>query len=376
MSRTLLIHIDAADVLGLVLDARGLAEGGVFADPARLRDAARRADEIIVLVPGEAVTLVEVPRMARQRHRLLQALPYAVEEQLAQPVEDMHIAAPMRIEGERVPVACVAHADMRAWLERLDAVGVLPDRMLPDTLALPLVRDAATVARAGSRALVRSGADAGFAVEADALDMLADRIGPVHDAFVVSSSAELLAKLAPALSTASTLDLLGGPYRPQRRAAAAGPWRLVAGLALSALLLGLLYQWFDYRALRQVHAELNEEAQRLYRRVVPGEGAVLDPVRMLRAESARSGAADSGGALPLLARIAPLLSGGTTTLRMDALEYRGGSLELSVTTPDVPTLDALRERLAALPGVQVELTGASPGDDGVQGRLRVQEDAP
>lgn len=371
MSVTLLIHIDGERIVGLAG-----AANDTISSAAQLAEAARRSDSVVVLVPGEAVTVVEVARIARQRQRLMQALPYAVEEQLAQPVEDMHIVAPARIDGERVPVACAAHADMRDWLQRLDALGIRPDRMLPDTLALPLAEGAATLVRTGDRALVRSGPDAGFAVEAEALDVLGESIGPLREAFAVSDSADLLTRLAPHLAQASTLDLLDGPYRPRRRASAAGPWRLVAQLALLALLLGLVYQWLDYRALRQTHAELSAEAQRLYRQAVPGEGSVPDPVRMLRAERARSGAEQSGGALRLLARVAPLLPGGTTTLRMDALEYRGGSLELSVTTPDVPTLDGLRERLGALPGLRVELTGASPGDEGVQGRLRILEVSP
>ncbi|HRQ66586.1 MAG TPA: type II secretion system protein GspL [Xanthomonadaceae bacterium] len=371
MSRTLHMYIDAERVLGLPAGARS-----AISDPGRLREEARRADDIVVMVPGEAVTLLEVPRIARQRSRLLQALPYAVEEQLAQPVEDMHIAAPARVEGERVAVACVAHADMQRWLSKLAELDILPDRMLPDTLALPLEGTAAALVRVGPRVLVRSGKDAGFALEADALGLLSDRLGAMHEAFAVDDEAALLVALAPHLGGASRLDLLDGPYRPRRRASASGPWRLVAALALGALLVAVLYQWLDYRALRQAHAQLQQEAQHLYRQVVPGEGAVPDPVRMLRAESAQRGGAGRDGALALLARVAPLVAGGTTTVRMDALEYRAGSLELSITTPDVPTLDGLRERLDTLPGLRVELTGASPGDAGVQGRIRVQEVSP
>jgi general secretion pathway protein L len=374
---TLLIALHDEALVGLAVGPNGAPLGATFSEPARLGEAARRAAQVVAVVPGQAVTLLSVPRIARQRQRLLQALPYAVEEQLAQPVEDVHIVAPARIEGDQVPVACVAHADMRAWMARLDALGIQPDRMLPDMLLLPAPAAAASLARVGGRALVRSGADAGFAVEADALALMLGRVGEVREVFRAEGIADLLPKLAPYLTEASALDLLAGPYRPRHRSGAAGPWRAAAVLALAALLLGLLYQWLDYRALRQTHEALMEEARALYRQVVPDAGAVPDPVRMLRAESARRGGGSHGaGALPLLARVAPLLAGGTTTVRMDAIEYRGGSLEITLTTPDVPTLDGLRERLGALPGLRVELTGASPGEAGVQGRLRVQEGTP
>ena len=52
-------------------------------------------------------------------------------------------------------------------------------------------------------------------------------------------------------------------------------------------------------------------------------------------------------------------------------EFRNGTLELSLTAPDVPTLDLLRERLATLPGLKVELTAANPSENGVEGRIRI-----
>ena len=77
--------------------------------PAALAGAA----EIVVLVPGEDVLLTEARLSARNRAQLLQALPYAVEEQLLDPVEDLHFAA--TAGGDPLGVAVVAR-DTAAWL--------------------------------------------------------------------------------------------------------------------------------------------------------------------------------------------------------------------------------------------------------------------
>jgi general secretion pathway protein L len=80
---------------------------------------------------------------------------------------------------------------------------------------------------------------------------------------------------------------------------------------------------------------------------------------------------DSGtGLMRLLARIAPLL-GGSTRSALTGMEYHNATLELAVRAPDVPTLDLLRERLATLPGLKVEVTAANSGADGIDGRLRI-----
>ena len=61
-----------------------------------------RADDTVVLLPSEDVLLLRAPRVAKQRRQLEQAIPYAVEDQLAAPVEQQHIVLSDRIEGDGV----------------------------------------------------------------------------------------------------------------------------------------------------------------------------------------------------------------------------------------------------------------------------------
>ncbi|MEO5561240.1 MAG: type II secretion system protein GspL, partial [Dokdonella sp.] len=74
--------------------------------------------EIVVLVPAEDVLLTEVKLSARNRAQLLQALPYAIEEQLLGSIEEQHFAAAQG-SGDTFGAAVVAKEKMRAWLARL-----------------------------------------------------------------------------------------------------------------------------------------------------------------------------------------------------------------------------------------------------------------
>lgn len=101
-----------------------------------------------------------------------------------------------------------------------------------------------------------------------------------------------------------------------------------------------------------------------------------DPPALMKSALARLGGGETaGGLLRTLGQIAPIL-GSTTRLTTRGIEFRNGTLELAVTAPDVPTLDSLRERLATLPGLKVELTAANPGQNGVDGRMRLTVGAP
>ena len=108
------------------------------------------AVEIVVLVPAEDVLLTEARVPARNRAQLLQALPFAVEDQLLAPVESLHFAAATG-EGDAVGVAVVAKATLRSWLDRLSEAGIRADAILPDSLALPFAPDHVTLLAAAYR---------------------------------------------------------------------------------------------------------------------------------------------------------------------------------------------------------------------------------
>src|ERR1051325_5222716 len=105
MSERLLVRLQPDDSLSwLTQDAAGRALSGTNtgAPPAEIVARARR---IVALVPAEKVLLLETPRLAAQRAQFLKAVPFALEDQLASPVEELHFAVPERLDEARVPVA-------------------------------------------------------------------------------------------------------------------------------------------------------------------------------------------------------------------------------------------------------------------------------
>ncbi|HSS07937.1 MAG TPA: type II secretion system protein GspL, partial [Rhodanobacteraceae bacterium] len=84
------------------------------------------ATEIVVLVPAEDALIAEARVAAKSRAQLMQAVPFAIEDQLLAPVEDLQFAA-SESEGDAVGVAVVSRAKLRGWLDQLAAAGIRPD---------------------------------------------------------------------------------------------------------------------------------------------------------------------------------------------------------------------------------------------------------
>ncbi len=141
------------------------------------------------------------------------------------------------------------------------------------------------------------------------------------------------------------------------------------------LVLAVLDLGFEVLQLSRTSARLDAAAQEALRKAFPDvDGAELSratpgEIARRRIERLRGGA-ESSGFLRVVAEIAPVL-GSTTQIQTRGMEFRNGMLELGLRAPDVATLDAVRERLAAQPGLSVSVTAANPGNDGIDGRIRI-----
>lgn len=387
MSDRLLIRL-AADSslswLALGADGRALSGSRSGSPPAGALATARW---VMALVPGEDVLVLDAPAPTRQRAQLARAVPFAVEDQLAAPVEELHFALASEVEDGRIGVAVVARTTLARWLEILAAGGIRPDVLLPDTLAL----GAGTVLVESSRALARPvrwraavvdtpgfadwlglfGADWPAPAVVDTRE--APRLAlPVEVAEYRERARDPLALLA-AGAHAPPLNLLQGEFAPQhRRGGLQRLWRIAAVLAGAVVALGLMQLVVEGALLRRESARLDTAMRDQLMQSFPEMEKVSGPPAALMRSAVQrlGGDTDAGGLIATLGRIAPIL-GGTTRLVTRGLEWRNGTLEFAVTAPDVPTLDALRERLATVPGLHVELTAANPVKDGVDGRLRL-----
>ena len=113
MSERLLIRLHADGQLSWLAQGAGgrlLSGTNAGAPPAATL---ARSQRIVVLVPSEHVVLLEADAVSTRRAQLAKAVPFALEDQLASPVEELHFALPDTIAGGRIAVAIVARATLR-----------------------------------------------------------------------------------------------------------------------------------------------------------------------------------------------------------------------------------------------------------------------
>src|SRR5699024_9416755 len=92
---------------------------------------------VVLLVPGTDVLLWKANVPGVRGQKLRQALPYSLEDDVAQDVDSLHFAmGGTTDEGER-NVAVAARQLMDEWLNPLREHGIEPDAIYPEMFGVP-----------------------------------------------------------------------------------------------------------------------------------------------------------------------------------------------------------------------------------------------
>jgi general secretion pathway protein L len=368
----------------------------------RLEEAALECEgrRVIYLVPAEDILLTAAIVPARNRQRILQALPFMLEDRLVQEIEQLHFAIGERAPDGNVAVAIAERVRLDTWLGELRSAGIEPDMLVPDVLALPCEPGAWTVLREGGICLVRTSTQAGFAVDSDNLAMMLeqaleeasanrpsrvivhrDEASPSDEALaamdvemafepLTGRGIELMARH---FHEREAIDLLQGSYsRREQLSRLYRPWLPVAVTLGIVLMLNIIETGYDYVHLSRENQRLQASIEGIYRSAFPDARRVVDPrVQMERGlESLRRGGTDEGGFLTMLNTAAPLLKQADAVVQR--LAYQKDRLDLALTIGDLQKLDGLKQQLSQHTGLEVEIQSATASNGRVEARLQLR----
>jgi general secretion pathway protein L len=381
---------------------------------------------VCVLVPGADVLLADPELPARSGVKPQQLVPYALEEQLADNIEELHFAIGRRqADSARTPVAVVARTLMGEWLTALRAAGLDPDCLYADSELLPANPGQAVVLLEEDTVCVRAPGTPPVSLPIDALSealsiaasppRLATALtaapaapapetadesldgGAARGLILYSGTAEWqrhsaeveaarerftnlkvqlladgpLALFAQQLPATTAINLLQASYSPQAaRAAGLSAWRVAAVLLLAFVALHVVGKAAELRVLTSKERDVDASIRDTFHRAMPAEAGTGDARRHMeqRLAALRSGGGASGllGALQALAQA----RGGTPGTSLQSLNFHDGVLELTLNAPDAESLAHLSQQLRSS-GWQADLVGGNTVGSSYQGRVQI-----
>lgn len=116
---------------------------------------------VVVFAPGQAINFKTIPLPAKLTKQLQSAVPYMVEEELSDDVDDLFFAFGESIEleeGPAVQVAIINRELFESWLDLLDEADLTTKTIIPDVLCLPEVAEHWSILGLANQWLVRKSA--------------------------------------------------------------------------------------------------------------------------------------------------------------------------------------------------------------------------
>ena len=341
---------------------------------------------VVALVPAADVVLSEVLLPSKPNRQIIQALPYMLEEEHAEDIEQLYLAlgqCQQRGKEYWQQVALCKKVQLEQWVGSLMVAGFQPLQLLPDALLLPLHQDGASAIELTGQWLLRQGQWQASSIEpgwwADFLSLA--NIELIHSYSpwpteilqnVQAAEPELpLALLAQQLPE-QRFSLLQGQYAPkkaQNKVWSVWQSSIAFGTACLALYLITLAfgVWQQGQQLQQQRAELVT----LYKSRFPAE-STRDISRQLARKLQGAGTGQDASLFSLLNDLQQELAA-TTNVRLDNLKYdqKTSELRFQAEADSFQRFDNLKTRLEQK-GFEVKQGALSNEGGKVQGTVAMK----
>ncbi|MEJ2330274.1 MAG: type II secretion system protein GspL [Gammaproteobacteria bacterium] len=356
------------------------------------------SSRLVLILPAASVVLHKASIVAKSKSQIMAALPYALEDELANDIEQMHFAYRTIDRESGNQLVAVVDRDLverlHALITRYQFESVL---LLPQILMVPWQADNWSLFVQREQALLRKDLSAGYAMDLVAMPELLTTERELYKQQHESESApelniynfspdqeveggshlggdsEALAVMARYwIDNPDTgINLFQGEYqivRPMRDLLR--QWSMAAGIAVIALVIYLMNVAVDNYLLARERDGLEASMQSLYETVF-NEKPAGNPADNMRKKLVALGS-ESGDSNNFISVI--LVSGkeflADSQTSITRLRYTGNDIEVDLETTSIEQLEKLQQKLIAA-SVRAELKAVSNDNGKVRGRLVV-----
>jgi general secretion pathway protein L len=374
--------------------------------------------KVIVLVPSAEVLTTTVDIPIKGGAKLQAALPYALEEYVAEDVDQLHFAAGTRRSSGRTPVSVVSKATLQTWLTQLDDAGISPSSLIAESYGLARIPGTISMLVADDQVVINNGADIELVLQGvspgDALaaigaldsgtaasDSTKDAVAMPRHVLVYCDAGEeqryandwiairqeldsidvkvladgVLPRLAVTVVTGAGVNLLQGEFG--QRTEYSGlfrPWRYVAMLLLALAVLSMGTKATDIYRLKQQEAMLKSEFLAEYQKMSPGASDVLDPGAIINSLRARAGGS-AGAVAPVFLQSMEQLGRAiqkNQSVTLEAISYRPGIIDVRLSAPNVATLDNIQRVIGESGSFSAAIQSTDQDGEKVNSRIQIQ----
>jgi general secretion pathway protein L len=412
MSDTLLIHYNienAQQATWALCNNDGELTGKITTGAlAELSEAAADRTSVILL-NSHCLHINQLQLPTQNLQKLLKAVPYAIEEFIADDVENFHFVVAKN--NNSTSVVGINKNTLKNIIQVFNDAGIKPEKIIPDALCLAAdegkqwaclnykndsylqtdVRNGLIISHdilpyivssklhdekqdKPEKILLFSEQD-----EPTSFDQLKEK-GIDDDADIelinIVYNSHPLVVFCGNYKQAMPLNLLQYGFKPKRKTSGYWQhWKLAASLTAVWLVLNLGLTAFQYSQLKDANIITRATIEKIYKQSFPQSRKIVNPrVQMEQKLDELKGTAGSSnkGLLFLLAESFGTLSHDRDNITLQSLTYRNNRVDIGLEGSNLQAVETLNKNLNSNKKIKSEITSSSSEKDKVKGNLRIE----
>jgi len=354
-----------------------------------------RGRRVLLLLPDDEVVLTTVKIPSKNKKQLMQAVPFALEDSLAEDIEDLHFSVHDN-QDAGTQVAVINRQKMDSFLALLRKNGISVHFALPQLLTLPLDKSGWSIKLKRDNPVdttvsVRLNDFYGFSCDESLLMLFLEQLDTtppdfIHTNIEKDSLPEELQQYPlkavdgntidyKSVASALPLNLITGFVSKKRKSSLNWKiWRptLVLGSLVAAAWLGI-FSWQNNQLVNQ-SKQLNHSINNIFTSTFPNKKHNDNAVARMESELKilrRSVGKTIDSPLPLMSRISPLLKK-FKDVSLNEVRYKENELSFVMQSPNLARLETFKKDAAKTTSIKIDIKSSTTTSDKVEAILIIE----
>lgn len=341
---------------------------------------------------------------AKSIQKALQAIPFVLEDQLAEDINQMHFAT-TSAKNNTYPVAAIKHETLQTLLDKLAEFNIKPDYIHPDICCLPQSDNSWNLLHHDDKISIDQHRDSLIHTDRDSfsiiLNSLIKQLDDDHlpDSITLWSAQDTEALVLPE-GLAATLDiikndydtspisifskqlnnkglvnLLQGRFKIIRQSNSWWKaWRVAAVLIIAVVLLELVAGSLQLNSLEAENTLLNSEINRIYKKSFPRSKRIVNARVQMENKLKKLKKGNNKGSVTftdLLVSSSPIIQQ-TSGLDILAINFSNKKMEVEFSIDKLSSVEKLKSRLNSVANLKAELISSSSDAKRVNAKIKIE----
>jgi len=413
MSETLLIHYninDAQQATWSLCNAAGELTGKITTSPLTELGEIAADHPVIVLLNSQCLHINKLQLPTQNLQKLLKAVPYAIEEFIADDIDDFHFVISKNKHDNSTSVVGINKNTLRDIIQVFQEANINVEKIIPDTLCLAADDRQWVCLNYKNASYLQTDTTNGMLVSHDllpyivtnklqnetqtrpekillfseqespaAFDQLkAENILDDDNTEIVNIvyNTHPLVVFCGNYKQAIPLNLLQYEFKAKRKSSGYWQhWRLAASLASIWLVLHLGLTGFQHAQLKENNILTKAKIEKIYKKSFPKSRKIVNPrVQMEQKLKELKGTAgnSSKGLIFLLAESFGTLSHDKKNITLQSLTFRNNRMDIGLESSNLQAVENLNKNLNNNAKIKSEIISSSSEKDKVKGNLRIE----